>query len=804
MTNNKEGGQRNFAQMEKLRRISMKHSRKNKISALLGVALAVLLSGPAVHAYPDDFGDPYFNDPFFEEPASSSEYVVTINAYSPEDGSYLSRMKLEVKTSSGSTIKLKKHGGYFSKSSSGSETIETDETGGATIKLPEGVYTIFPYSSSKFEPSDANVKVEFSRSTQGDSIDIEYYPARAKQTVLNFTDETGNLIQGGEFEILDAFGEPVTFFNNNDVLIYTEGNGGKTTFSASLAGVALSGMPDGAYKLSVVSMPAGYSCDSNGKKFNVTGGQAEVAMMFHQSSTSLTVSNMDKDNQYLTSSGFSVTDNTGTVLNFMKLSNVEYVYSDAGTVNVITFEEKAPVLLTGLQGNTEYTISEVNVTPGYTPADPQKITLQEGEQGNIVIQNKNPAGSLTFSVLDDQSSESVSDASFIIKNEAGDRLYFSTIGQGDLQVYAYDENGTIGECKTGKDGKSRLIGVPEGHISAEISDLPDGYTASTEAIPLDIIANETLEKEIRVFKSNAIVDIRDENGNPVEGVEVSVYNDTGESVLTQKTNEQGKILLSGLEEGNYTCLIASVPETYSFDDEIRKFSISSTGLAESLSPITLKKIKIVVSIGSSNGTGAMDNAVFALYNGTGEELSRALTNTSGSAYFTGLTRGDYTIKELSAPIGYKISDYEMSFTVDEKFKNGDTVDFSKGGTISPDSSEEGTEEDEDDSNTEKERETPGKKGVNVSSIFMIVLGVLVILFIIVSVWMIVDKAKESKKSKDHPEAKEDSNIRAVPYNVAGEHSILEGKSPEEIEEIKRQLEIYYTNNSGNGAGDSNG
>ena len=84
---------------------------------------------------------------------------------------------------------------------------------------------------------------------------------------------------------------------------------------------------------------------------------------------------------------------------------------------------------------------------------------------------------------------------------------------------------------------------------------------------------------------------------------------------------------------------------------------------------------------------------------------------------------------------------------------------------------------------------------------MIVLGVLVILFIILSVWMIVDKAKESKKSKDHPEAKEDSNIRAVPYNVEGEHSILEGKSPEEIAEIRRQLEMYYTNN--NGVGGSN-
>ena len=778
----------------------MNYLHKIKLSALVGAFLTMLVLTPSVSAYPDDFGN-FYDDPYIEDTDTSSEYMVTINAYSPEDGSYLSGMKLEVKNSKGNTVKLKKRGNYFVKSSSGSETIETDETGGATIKLSEGMYTVYPYTSSKYEPSDMTFSIEFSRSTQGDSFDIEYYPVRAKQINLSFVDETGNAVQGGEFEILDAFGEPITFFDNNDVLIYTEGNSGKKSFPASVSGVLLSDVPDGTYKLSVIAMPAGYSSDSNGKKFTVTGGQADVSMLFRQSSTSLTVSNIDKDNQYLTNSGFSITDSTGTVLGFTKLSSVEYVYSDAGTVNIITFEEKAPILLTGLQANIEYTVSEVNVTPGYTPVEPQKITLQEGEQGNIVLQNKNPAGTIVFTVLDDQSSENISDVSFIVKDEAGERLYFSSIAQGDLVIYTYDEHGTISECNTGKDGKARLTGIPEGHVGAEISSLPDGYTASMETMPMDILANETEEKEIRVFKSNAVIDIRDENGNPIEGVEVSIYKDTGESVLTQKTNEQGKILLSGLDEGSYSCLISSVPETYSFDDEVRRFNISSTGLAESLSPITLKKIKIVVSIGASNGSGAMDNAVFALYNGTGEELSRALTNTSGIAYFTGLTRGDYKIKELSAPIGYKISDYEMFFTVDEKFKNGDTVDFSKGGTINPGSSEEGTEEDEDDSNTEKEREISGKKGVNVSSIFMIVLGVLVILFIILSVWMIVDKAKESKKSKEHPEAKEDSNIRAVPYNVEGEHSILEGKSPEEIAEIRRQLEMYYTNN--NGVGGSN-
>lgn len=770
----------------------MRHTQKTKLVALVGAALMSISQTPSVCAVPNAFDD------FVTEVTSesSSEYIFTINAYSPEDGSYLSGMKLEIRNGNGNVVTLKKRGNSFVRSSGGTESIETDETGGATLKLPEGVYTVYPYSSSRYEPAEVQIKIEVSGTTQGDSIDIEYYPATIKQTTLNFVDNSGNAVQGGEFEIIDAFGEPVNFFNSNDILVYTSGNSGKSSFSASISGIVLSDLPDGTYKVSMLSVPAGYSADADGKKFTVTNGQADVTMTFRQSSTSMTVSNLDKNEQYLTNSGFSVTDSSGTVLNFIKLSSVEYVLSDTGTVNVIAFEEKAPVLLTGLKGDTEYTVSEINITPGYMPAEPQKITLKEGEQGNVVIQNKNPAGTLVFSVVDDQSSENIEGASLTVKNGEGNRLYFSSIVQGDLVVYTYDENGSIGECKTGKDGKARITGIPEGHVEAEIAELPGGYTASTEAIPVDILPNETLEKEIRVFKSNAVVDIRDENGNPVEGVEVSVYKDTGESVLTQKTNEQGKILLSGLDEGGYSCLISSVPETYSFDDEVRKFNISSNGLAESLSPITLKKIKVVVSIGSSNGTNAMDNAVFALYNGTGEELSRALTNTSGSAYFSGLTRGEYTIKEISAPVGYKISDFELSFTVDEKYKNGDTVDFSKGGTVSYPDSEKVSDPDDDHTSSEEDTSSDRKK-MNISDLFMIIIGVLVGLFIAVSILSIILKAKENKKGGSASvEVEDQGTVKEKPVPT---RSIFEGKSPEEIEEIRRQLELYYTNNN-DGAG----
>ncbi len=70
-------------------------------------------------------------------------------------------------------------------------------------------------------------------------------------------------------------------------------------------------------------------------------------------------------------------------------------------------------------------------------------------------------------------------------------------------------------------------------------------------------------------------------------------------------------------------------------------------------------------------TGApLKGAEFTLYNHAGTEVKWAVSGENGEVTFTGLTEGNYTLKETKAPEGYEISDREWQV---QAVKDGDSV-----------------------------------------------------------------------------------------------------------------------------------
>lgn len=797
---------------------------KNIVSVMASVAaLSTIVCSPCNVSAMNYVGSPgdYFNQ--------TANCIVSVNAYCITNNQYIDKAPLKIKDSTGKYLSFSYYGGSYSiVSYGGSELLYTDETGGITLDMPPGQYTIVADNSNGYSVCSSQVPFSILSGATSQNVDIEYKIDSGSLSV-SCINANGDFISGCSVQVSDSFGNPVNFFSTGDNYTYITSSG-KTTLPVG-SGINISGFPAGNYYLTVSECPSGMEAEMNNYPVTINNGDylSINVQMVTAKAGQLSIANLDSNGNIITGSGCSIVGPNNTILTFTKEEDGSYKYDVNGLVNTIPFENEDPVFIIGLPTGEEYTINEVNSSTGYVLADPQKVLIEDSETKQVILTAKKTTGSLTITVSDDVTNEKVQDFTYTISSALNNApMYFSLKDAGQTsintqQVYVYDENGSITAVKTSSQGIINIEGLPSGDIIIKCKESPVGYVTDSTDITKTITPNTTTLCDFTVSKSNVAIEVIDENESPVIDVPIEIYNSEGKIVMTGQTNAKGKILLTSVASGSYTYRLAGVPEGFSYTDDIKNFTISPTGTADGLAPIRIEKTKIQVSIGKQEGTNSLENAVFAIYDMAGNEVSRALTTSAGIATFSGIGYGEYVVKQISAPIGYTVSDKELSITINSTYKNEDVFNFAESEEEDSDSEEKSNQSSPRDPNSDKSSFTVG-------DIYFTIIGILVVAFVIVAAVSFVIKLKSqspdgNSEPSDSPEnktpenqdedTKPDETTQVAPIVFDNKEYIdddgvkiftpvaktepepspapksselnLEGKSPEELREMEKQI-----------------
>lgn len=194
-------------------------------------------------------------------------------------------------------------------------------------------------------------------------------------------------------------------------------------------------------------------------------------------------------------------------------------------------------------------------------------------------------------------------------------------------------------------------------------------------------------KDYQVTLTKTSADVSITQGNSAYSLAGATYNvykgtsGTGSVVATFTTDAAGHATLSTpLEDGTYSVKEVTPPKGYKLDEKIYTFTI--TGADTSLSvedepgTLTLKLKKRDSQTGSTpQGNSSLAGAVYQVsYQKGGQTVTKELTSDASGKLGTleGLPLGTVTVKELTAPEGYRLDTEVHTYTVDGSQLVGDT------------------------------------------------------------------------------------------------------------------------------------
>ncbi len=154
-----------------------------------------------------------------------------------------------------------------------------------------------------------------------------------------------------------------------------------------------------------------------------------------------------------------------------------------------------------------------------------------------------------------------------------------------------------------------------------------------------------------------------EEGEKLDGVEFEIYDESNklkETLITKDGYAKSKIL----PLGNY--IIKEKKELYGYEKDNTEYKVSITRNGENFIheklDVVNKKIKCEITYITTSEDEKID-AEFNIYDKEGNVVYKGKT-VDGKASVK-LPYGDYTIKEISVPNGYKLNDKEISFSVND-------------------------------------------------------------------------------------------------------------------------------------------
>lgn len=140
-----------------------------------------------------------------------------------------------------------------------------------------------------------------------------------------------------------------------------------------------------------------------------------------------------------------------------------------------------------------------------------------------------------------------------------------------------------------------------------------------------------------------------------------------QELYTATSDPYGVVRFENIPEGTYTLVEKSTVDGYAINFEPREVTIDEDHQMISLGNVENKLIKgnvKVKKVDADDKSKLLPGVVFALKQGD-KEIARATTDANGEALFEGLTKGTYTLVEVSTIDGYVLSQEAREVTISE-------------------------------------------------------------------------------------------------------------------------------------------
>ena len=274
--------------------------------------------------------------------------------------------------------------------------------------------------------------------------------------------------------------------------------------------------------------------------------------------------------------------------------------------------------------------------------------------------------------------------------------------KGNLQITKTDESGQplsgvsftlydsgrneISTLTTDSSGVVTFANLPLGNYYYAETAALSGYVLDDTLYPISITQNgQVVRKTVTNSRAKGGLQITktDDAGNPLAGVEFTLYDSSGQALITKTTDGSGIALFPDLPLGSYYFAETSALPGYALDSTMVPVTISSASqlveksVTNSLSKGSLKLIKTDESGNPIASTG------FCLYDSSGTRIKSGSTDSSGVLIFADLPLGDYYYQESFAIPGYALDDtmYPVSITEAGQVVTKTVVNSKSAGTV---------------------------------------------------------------------------------------------------------------------------
>lgn len=378
--------------------------------------------------------------------------------------------------------------------------------------------------------------------------------------------------------------------------------------------------PD-SYVVTETEAPEGYVKDTEPQTIQIgTDGGTYKVQFQNQPIGSLVILKKDADNgNPLSGAQFKVTTSKGAVV---------------GTNNgIFTTDSNGSITISYLAKDS-YIVEEVKAPDGYVLEEQSKtIALDYGKTYTLEFTNKKMT-SLVIKKVDSISGEPLVGAKFVVEKQNGEHVgKYTTDNTGTILLPTLDPDWYV----------VRETKAPEGYI---LDETPKTVEVKTNVPTVVTFENKPLSG-IKIVKTDS------ETGEPLEGVSFSVSKMNGEKIGTFKTDKEGMVYISDLEDGYYTVTETEGLEGYHWDKEPKTVEVKS-GKQTILEVENQPYSGLVIEKTNSRTGDPIEGVEFLVTKFNGEQIGYYETDESGLIVIEGLEEGTYLVKETKEAKGYKL------------------------------------------------------------------------------------------------------------------------------------------------------
>ena len=498
----------------------------------------------------------------------------------------------------------------------------TNDKGTVTLKyLPFGKYSYKEVSSPsgyKLNKTVYHFEVKTDGSIVSDNPQNTIVNEPTSVTILKADALTNKPLSDAKIEVR----------NSNGDVVYT----GVTDDNGT---VVAKNLPSGDYTYKEIVNPDKYQINNSVYSFSINeeGNVTETETILNQP-TELVVTKTDSEG------------------NLLKDATIE-VYTEEGQLftSGIT-DENGQVAFKYLPFG-KYYYCEAVAPSGYQ-LNREKYAFEVKTDGSVIsenLENKilNEPTLVVLSKIDELTGEPVKGATLEVYNENQEVVYTGVT----------DEEGLI-----------RIEKLPKGNYTYKETVNPNGYELNDTIYSFVINCDGSVENDSAVTNrpTEIIINKVNEDGNPLEGAVIGIFNEENEKIFSAVTDENGQAIIKYLPFGNLYYKEISPPVGYKLNSTEFHFEVKTDGsvVSENEENVIVDETTNVEILKVNEEKMPLEGTKIAIENEEGEVVFEGITNEFGKVSVNKLPAGNYKYYEVENPDGYVLDENKYSFTIDNE------------------------------------------------------------------------------------------------------------------------------------------